>query len=40
MVIKKGVIKNVPEDIELENLTQQLNTDIRTNTPYLSSLLT
>jgi hypothetical protein len=25
MVIKKGVIKEVPEDMELENLTQQLN---------------
>jgi hypothetical protein len=27
MVIKKGVIKDVPENMELENLTQQLNSD-------------
>jgi hypothetical protein len=27
MVIKKGVIINVPEDTELENLTPQLNSD-------------
>jgi hypothetical protein len=25
MVIKNGVIKDVPEDMELENLSQQLN---------------
>jgi hypothetical protein len=28
VVIKKGVIKQVPEDMELENLTQQLNSNI------------
>jgi hypothetical protein len=27
VVIKKGVIKNVSQDMELENLTQQLNLD-------------
>jgi hypothetical protein len=27
MVIKKGVIKDVPEDMELENLMQLLNLD-------------
>jgi hypothetical protein len=27
VVIKKGVIKDVPEDMELENLMQQLNSD-------------
>jgi hypothetical protein len=27
MVIKKRVIKDVPEDMELENLMQQLNSD-------------
>jgi hypothetical protein len=27
MVIKKGVIKDIPEDMELENLMQQLNSD-------------
>jgi hypothetical protein len=27
MDIKKGVIKDVPEDMELENLMQQLNSD-------------
>jgi hypothetical protein len=27
MFIKKGVFKDVPEDMELENLMQQLNSD-------------
>jgi hypothetical protein len=27
MVIKKGVIKDVPKDMELENLAQQLNSE-------------
>jgi hypothetical protein len=27
MVIKKGVIKDVPENMELENLMQQVNSD-------------
>jgi hypothetical protein len=27
MVIGKGVIKDAPEDMELEHLTQQLNSD-------------
>jgi hypothetical protein len=27
MIIKKGVIKAVPEDMELDNLMQQLNSD-------------
>jgi hypothetical protein len=27
MVIKKGVIKDIPEDMELDKLTQQLNPD-------------
>jgi hypothetical protein len=27
MIIKKGVLKDVPEDMELENLTQQLHSD-------------
>jgi hypothetical protein len=33
MVIKKGVIKDVPEDMELENLMQQLNSDIHNEHP-------
>jgi hypothetical protein len=39
-VIKKGVIKDVPEVMEVENLTQQLNSDDQNNTPYLSRSLT
>jgi hypothetical protein len=33
IVIKKGVIKDVPEDMELENLTQQLNSDNQNKHP-------
>jgi hypothetical protein len=33
MVIKKGVIKDVPEDMELENLKQQLNSDNQNKHP-------
>jgi hypothetical protein len=33
MVIKKGVIKDVPEDMELGNLTQQLNSDNQNKHP-------
>jgi hypothetical protein len=33
MVIKKGGIKDVPEDMELENLTQQLNSDNQNKHP-------
>jgi hypothetical protein len=27
LVFKKGAIKDIPEDVELKNLTQQLNSD-------------
>jgi hypothetical protein len=33
MVIKNGVLKDVPEDMELENLTQQLNSDNQNKHP-------
>jgi hypothetical protein len=33
MVIKKGVIKDVPEDMELENLMQQFNLDNQNKHP-------
>jgi hypothetical protein len=33
MVIKKGVIKDAPEDMELENLTQQHNSDNQNKHP-------
>jgi hypothetical protein len=33
MVIKKGAIKHVPENIELENLTRRLNSDNRNKHP-------
>jgi hypothetical protein len=33
MVIKKKVIKDVPEDMELENLTQQLNSGNENKNP-------
>jgi hypothetical protein len=33
MVIKKGVIKDVPEDMELGNLTQELNSDNQNKHP-------
>jgi hypothetical protein len=39
MAIKKGVIKNVPEDLELEHLMQQLNLDNH-NKPHTSRSLT
>jgi hypothetical protein len=38
-VIKKGVIKDVREDMELETLSNSLTRIIRTNTPYLSRSL-
>jgi hypothetical protein len=33
MAIKKGVIKDVPKDMELENLTQQLNSNNQNKHP-------
>jgi hypothetical protein len=33
MVIKKGVIKDVPEEIDLDKLTQQLNADNQNKHP-------
>jgi hypothetical protein len=33
MLIKKRVIKDVPEDVELENLMQQLNSDNQNKHP-------
>jgi hypothetical protein len=33
MIIKSGVIKDVPEDMELENLTQQLDSDNQNKHP-------
>jgi hypothetical protein len=33
MVMKKGLIKDVPEGMELENLMQQLNSDNRNKRP-------
>jgi hypothetical protein len=33
LVIKKGIIKDVLEDMELENLMQQLNSDIHNKHP-------
>jgi hypothetical protein len=33
MVIKRGVVTHVPEDMELENLMQQLNSDNQNTQP-------
>jgi hypothetical protein len=40
MVIKKGVNKDVPKDMDLENLMQQLNSDNHDKHPYLCRSLT
>jgi hypothetical protein len=39
MVIKKGVIEDVPENMELDKLTQQLNSDNQNKHPILFQVI-
>jgi hypothetical protein len=39
IVVKKGVIKDVPDDMKLANLMQQLNSDNRKKHPILFQII-